>query len=100
MKEPHSSAARTRPPAAGPERRRAAAPVTSIQDAAGLLPFRRVVLCVLLPFAFGHYLSSLSRTIGVLVSDCLFVERHLSPASLELVNSAHFLTLAIASSCS
>ena len=68
----------------------------SAQDDAGPLPFRRAVLCVLLPFASGYYLSYLFRTVGALVSGRLAAELRLSPASLGLLNSAHFLAFALA----
>lgn len=60
------------------------------------LSFRRAALCILLPFASGYYLSYLFRTIGALVSDRLVMELHLTPGSLGMLNSAYFLTFALA----
>jgi hypothetical protein len=54
----------------------------------------RLIVCILLPFAAGFYLSYLLRTINALISTQLTSDLALSPAALGLVTSVYFLTMA------
>jgi MFS family permease len=54
----------------------------------------RLIVCILLPFAFGFYLSYLLRTINALISTQLTSDLALGPADLGLVTSVYFLTMA------
>jgi MFS family permease len=54
----------------------------------------RLIVCVLLPFAAGFYLSYLLRTINALISTELTSDLALNPAALGLVTSVYFLTMA------
>lgn len=52
---------------------------------------RRLVVCVLLPFATGFHLSYLLRTINALIAGPLGNELGIGPAELGLLTSAYFL---------
>jgi MFS family permease len=54
----------------------------------------RLVVCVLLPFAAGYYLSYLFRSINALIAGDLTSELALSAGNLGLLTSAYFLVFA------
>ena len=54
----------------------------------------RLVLCVLVPFAAGYYLSYLFRSINALIAGDLQAELGLSAADLGALTSAYFLVFA------
>jgi len=54
----------------------------------------RLIVCVLLPFAAGYYLSYLFRTINALIADDLTAELNLSAADLGFLTSVYFLVFA------
>jgi MFS family permease len=54
----------------------------------------RLVLCVLLPFAAGYYLSYLFRSINALIAGDLSADLGLSAADLGALTSAYFLVFA------
>jgi MFS family permease len=54
----------------------------------------RLIVCVLLPFAAGYYLSYLFRSINALIAGDLSAELGLSAADLGLLTSAYFLLFA------
>jgi MFS family permease len=56
----------------------------------------RLILCVLLPFAAGYYLSYLFRTINALIAADLTAELNLSAADLGFLTSVYFLVFAAA----
>jgi MFS family permease len=53
-----------------------------------------VVLCVLIPFGCGYYLSYLFRTINAVISPRLVAEFGLTPADLGFLTSVYFITFA------
>src|SRR5262245_49640760 len=55
---------------------------------------RRLIVCVLLPFAAGYYLSYLFRSINALIAGDLSAELGLSAAELGTLTSAYFLVFA------
>ncbi|MFM9848932.1 MAG: MFS transporter [Hyphomicrobiaceae bacterium] len=55
---------------------------------------RRLIACVLLPFAAGYYLSYLFRTINALIAGDLAADLDLSAMELGLLTSVYFLALA------
>ena len=54
----------------------------------------RLIICVLLPFAAGYYLSYLFRTINALIAGDLTGELGLSAADLGFLTSVYFLVFA------
>jgi MFS family permease len=56
----------------------------------------RLILCVLLPFAAGYYLSYLFRTINALIAADLTAEFNLSAGDLGFLTSVYFLVFAAA----
>jgi MFS family permease len=57
----------------------------------------RAVFClVFLPFALGHYLSSLMRTVNAMLAPQLVAALALSPGQLGLLTSAFFFSFALA----
>jgi MFS family permease len=57
----------------------------------------RAVFClVFLPFALGHYLSSLMRTVNAMLAPQLVAALALSPGQLGLLTSAFFCSFALA----
>ena len=54
----------------------------------------RLVVCVLLPFAAGYYLSYLFRSINALIAGDLVAELGLTAADLGLLTSVYFLLFA------
>ena len=56
----------------------------------------RLIVCVLLPFAAGYYLSYLFRTINALIADDLTAELNLTAADLGFLTSIYFLVFAAA----
>jgi MFS family permease len=54
----------------------------------------RLILCVLLPFAAGYFLSYVFRTINALIAGDLTAELDLSAADLGLLTSVYFLVFA------
>jgi MFS family permease len=54
----------------------------------------RLILCVLLPFAAGYYLSYVFRSINALIAGDLSAELGLSAADLGLLTSMYFLVFA------
>jgi MFS family permease len=56
----------------------------------------RLIVCVLLPFAAGYYLSYLFRTINALIAGDLTVELNLTAADLGFLTSIYFLVFAAA----
>lgn len=57
---------------------------------------RAVFLLVFLPFALGHYLSSLIRTVNATLAPQLMAALALTPGQLGLLTSAFFLAFALA----
>ena len=57
---------------------------------------RAVFLRVFLPFALGHYLSSLIRTVNATLAPQLMAALALTPGQLGLLTSAFFLAFALA----
>ncbi|OEZ99000.1 MFS transporter [Duganella sp. HH101] len=57
---------------------------------------RAVFLLVFLPFALGHYLSSLMRTVNATLAPQLMAALALTPGQLGLLTSAFFLAFALA----
>ncbi len=55
-----------------------------------------VFCCVFLPFALGHYLSTLLRSVNAVLAPALMRELALSPAQLGVLTSAFFLAFALA----
>jgi predicted MFS family arabinose efflux permease len=56
---------------------------------------RRIVLSVLVPFAFGYFLSYLFRSVNAVVGPRLVAEIGLSAAELGLVTSAYLIAFAL-----
>ncbi len=56
----------------------------------------RLIVCVMLPFAAGYYLSYLFRTINALIAGDLAVELNLSAVDLGFLTSVYFLVFAAA----
>lgn len=56
----------------------------------------RLIICVLLPFAAGYFLSYLFRTINAVIASDLTAELGLSAADLGLLTSVYFLVFAAA----
>ena len=56
----------------------------------------RLIVCVLLPFAAGYYLSYLFRTINALIAGDLAAELNLTAADLGFLTSIYFLVFAAA----
>ena len=54
----------------------------------------RLVVCVLLPFAAGYYLSYLFRSINAVIAGDLVAELGLTAADLGLLTSVYFLLFA------
>ena len=54
----------------------------------------RLIVCVLLPFAAGYYLSYLFRTINALIAGDLTADLNLSAADLGFLTSVYFLVFA------
>ena len=54
----------------------------------------RPVVCVLLPFAAGYYLSYLFRSINAVIAGDLVAELGLTAADLGLLTSVYFLLFA------
>jgi MFS family permease len=54
----------------------------------------RLIVCVLLPFAAGYYLSYVFRTINALIAANLTADLHVSAADLGLLTSVYFLVFA------
>jgi sugar phosphate permease len=54
----------------------------------------RLIVCVLLPFAAGYYLSYLFRSINALIAADLTAELGLNAADLGLLTSVYFLLFA------
>jgi MFS family permease len=77
----------------------APAPAPELTPAAPLAPARlsglAVFFYVFLPFALGHYLSSLLRTINAVLAPQLVGEMALDPAQLGLLTSAFFFAFAL-----
>jgi MFS family permease len=59
-------------------------------------PGLAVFFYVFLPFALGHYLSTLLRSVNAVLAPALMQELALSPAQLGTLTSAFFLTFALA----
>ena len=64
--------------------------------AAPALSRRMVFLMVFLPFALGHYLSTLMRMVNATLAPFLTTELALTPGQLGLLTSAFFLAFALA----
>jgi MFS family permease len=62
----------------------------------GQLSGRAVFCLVFLPFALGHYLSSLMRTVNAMLAPQLVAALSLSPGQLGLLTSAFFFSFALA----
>lgn len=56
---------------------------------------REVFFYVFLPFAIGHYLSALLRTVNAVLAPDLVASLALSPAQLGLLTSAFFMSFAL-----
>ena len=65
--------------------------VTSIVPEIAPLTTARLVLCVLLPFAAGYFLSYVFRSINAVIAGPLVAEFDLGPAGLGFMTSAYFL---------
>lgn len=59
-------------------------------------PGLAVFCCVFLPFALGHYLSTLLRSVNAVLAPALMRELALSPAQLGALTSVFFLAFALA----
>ncbi|KQV91451.1 MFS transporter [Massilia sp. Root351] len=59
------------------------------------MPGAQVFLLVFLPFALGHYLSSLLRNVNAVLAPQLMAELALTPAQLGLLTSAYFFSFAL-----
>jgi len=57
---------------------------------------QRIFLTVFLPFALGHYLSSMLRTVNAVLAPDLVGSLGLSPGQLGLLTSSFFLSFAMA----
>lgn len=55
-----------------------------------------VLFTVFLPFALGHYLSALLRTVNAVLAPQLMAQLALSPGQLGLLTSAYFFAFALA----
>lgn len=66
------------------------------QRVPGELPPLAVLCLVFLPFALGHYLSCLLRTINAVLAPQLVAAAALTPAQLGLLTSAYFFAFAAA----
>lgn len=55
-----------------------------------------VLLLVFIPFALGHYLSWLLRTVNAMLAPQMLQAAHLTPAQLGTLTSTYFLAFAIA----
>ena len=62
----------------------------------GQLSGRAVFCLVFLPFALGHYLSSLMRTVNAMLAPQLVAALSLSPGQLGLLTGAFFFAFALA----
>jgi MFS family permease len=58
------------------------------------MPQWRLIVCVLLPFAAGYYLSYVFRTINALIASDLTAELNLSAGDLGFLTSVYFLVFA------
>src|SRR5262245_66650845 len=54
----------------------------------------RLIVCVLLPFAAGYYLSYLFRTVTAVIAGHLSADLNLRSADLGLLTSVYFLVFA------
>ena len=61
---------------------------------AGSYAVPRLVLCVMLPFGFGYYLSYLYRTMNAVIAPQLMAEMGLSAGDLGFLTSVYFITFA------
>ena len=61
----------------------------------GSLPGPQVFFLVFLPFALGHYISSLLRNVNAILAPQLMAELALTPAQLGLLTSAYFFSFAL-----
>jgi predicted MFS family arabinose efflux permease len=66
------------------------------QHVPGQLPGAAVLCLVFIPYALGHYLSCLLRTVNAILAPQLMGAAGLSPAELGLLTSAYFLAIALA----
>src|SRR5450830_174837 len=83
--------------------RDAASPATSPAGSSAASPAvspplsgRAVLMLVFLPFALGHFLSSLMRTVNATLAPQLVASLALTPGQLGLLTSAFFLAFALA----
>ncbi|WP_229260654.1 MFS transporter [Duganella alba] len=84
------------PPAESSSIRVASAPFSSPAAAASSLSGRTVFVMVFLPFALGHFLSCLMRTVNATLAPQLVAALALTPGELGLLTSAFFLAFALA----
>jgi MFS family permease len=56
----------------------------------------QVLFLVFIPFALGHYLSWLLRTVNAMLAPHMLADAHLSVAQLGMLTSAYFLAFALA----
>jgi MFS family permease len=61
----------------------------------GTLPGVQVFFLVFLPFALGHYVSSLLRNVNAILAPQMMAELALTPAQLGLLTSAYFFSFAL-----
>ena len=61
----------------------------------GTLPGVQVFFLVFLPFALGHFISSLLRNVNAILAPQLMGELALTPAQLGLLTSAYFFSFAL-----
>ena len=72
-----------------------AAPVCGLGAPAPTLSGAAVFMLVFLPFALGHYLSSLMRTVNATLAPQLVTSLALTPGELGLLTSAFFFSFAL-----
>lgn len=72
------------------------APVAPVAGVAAPLSGRAMLVLVFLPFALGHFLSCLMRTVNATLAPQLVAALALTPGQLGLLTSAFFLAFALA----
>ena len=83
-------------PAAAPAPAPAASAWVGRERTPGTLSGAEVLCTVFIPFALGHYLSWLLRSVNAMLAPRLMAEAALTPAQLGLLTSTYFLAFALA----
>jgi MFS family permease len=94
--QPQDGAAYPLPVSDGAASRLARAVWRGRQHVPGQLPAAAVLCLVFIPYALGHYLSCLLRTVNAILAPQLMAAAGLSAAELGLLTSAYFLAFALA----